>query len=100
MALGGNVPQGGGLSSSAALEVSVATALNHMNNLGVGQKDLATNSQKFSTQSVYAENIPGHGLMRICVRRLCAKRQNTGSGSTAASWISSSARLASRGQRS
>ena len=40
LALGGNVPQGGGLSSSAALEVSVATALNHMNNLGVGPKDL------------------------------------------------------------
>jgi galactokinase len=41
IAIGGNVPQGGGLSSSAALEVSVATALNHLNALSSGPKDLA-----------------------------------------------------------
>ena len=46
LAIGGNVPQGGGLSSSAALEVSVAMAFNHMCDLGIGPKDLALIGQK------------------------------------------------------
>ena len=46
LAVGGNVPQGGGLSSSAALEVSVATAMNHLCDLGIGPKDLALIGQQ------------------------------------------------------
>jgi len=41
MAIGGNVPQGGGLSSSAAMEMATATALNALNDLKVGPKELA-----------------------------------------------------------
>lgn len=42
----GKVPLGAGLSSSAALECSVATALNHLFNLGLDLKDLARLTQK------------------------------------------------------
>ncbi len=42
----GNVPLGAGLSSSAALECSVATALNHLFSLGHSLEDLARLTQK------------------------------------------------------
>lgn len=42
----GKVPLGAGLSSSAALECSVATALNHLFDLGLDLKDLARITQK------------------------------------------------------
>ncbi|NTD97498.1 galactokinase [Agrobacterium tumefaciens] len=44
--LDGNVPLGAGLSSSAALECATAFALNHLNDLGISQMDLALISQK------------------------------------------------------
>lgn len=44
--LDGNVPLGAGLSSSAALECATAFAINHLNNLGISQMDLALISQK------------------------------------------------------
>ncbi|MGO4878537.1 galactokinase [Pedobacter psychrotolerans] len=44
--LDGNVPLGAGLSSSAALECATAFALDHMNELGISQMDLALISQK------------------------------------------------------
>ncbi|MDH2424945.1 galactokinase [Sphaerisporangium sp. TRM90804] len=46
IAIDGDVPQGAGLSSSAALEVSVATALNDLHGLGVSPIDLALLAQK------------------------------------------------------
>jgi galactokinase len=42
----GKVPLGAGLSSSAALECSVAVALNHLFNLGYNSKELAKLTQK------------------------------------------------------
>ncbi|WP_029284831.1 galactokinase [Pedobacter sp. R20-19] len=44
--LDGNVPLGAGLSSSAALECATAFALDHLNDLGISQMDLALISQK------------------------------------------------------
>ncbi len=44
--LAGTVPQGSGLSSSAAYEVAVATLVNAMFHLGIGGKDIALLSQK------------------------------------------------------
>jgi len=44
--LDGDVPLGAGLSSSAALECATAFALNHLNQLGISQMDLALISQK------------------------------------------------------
>ncbi|MFC5823781.1 galactokinase [Nonomuraea insulae] len=46
IAIDGNVPQGAGLSSSAALEVAVASALNDVHELGMTPMDLALLSQK------------------------------------------------------
>ena len=42
----GHVPLGAGLSSSAALECSVATAVNHLFNIGLSLEDLARLTQK------------------------------------------------------
>lgn len=42
----GHVPLGAGLSSSAALECSVATAVNHLFNMGLSLEDLARLTQK------------------------------------------------------
>ena len=76
LALGGNVPQGGGLSSSAALEMSVATALNHLCELGIGAKDLALVSQKaehwvgcncgIMDQLISSLGKPAHALLIDC----------------------------------
>lgn len=43
---GGNIPQGAGMSSSAALECGVATALNHVFNLSLDKTEIAKLSQK------------------------------------------------------
>ena len=48
----GKVPLGAGLSSSAALECSVATALNHLFNLNLSLKDLARITQKAENEFV------------------------------------------------
>ena len=48
----GHVPLGAGLSSSAALECSVATATNHLFNLGYSLEELARLTQKAENQYV------------------------------------------------
>ena len=48
----GHVPLGAGLSSSAALECSVATAVNHLFDLGLSLEDLARITQKAENQYV------------------------------------------------
>jgi galactokinase len=48
----GNVPLGAGLSSSAALECSVATAINHLFDLGFSLEELARLTQKAENQYV------------------------------------------------
>ena len=48
----GNVPLGAGLSSSAALECSVATAMNHLFDLGFNFEELARLTQKAENQYV------------------------------------------------
>ena len=48
----GNVPLGAGLSSSAALECSVATAINHLFDLGLNLEELARLTQKAENQYV------------------------------------------------
>ncbi len=46
MAIAGNVPQGAGLSSSAALEVAIGTTLNDLNNCGVEPATIARIGQQ------------------------------------------------------
>jgi galactokinase len=48
----GHVPLGAGLSSSAALECSVATAMNHLFDMGYNLEDLARFTQKAENQYV------------------------------------------------
>jgi galactokinase len=48
----GHVPLGAGLSSSAALECSVATAMNHLFDLGFNREELARLTQKAENQYV------------------------------------------------
>lgn len=48
----GKVPLGAGLSSSAALECSMAVALNHLFNLGLSTKDLAKLTQRAENEYV------------------------------------------------
>lgn len=50
--LSGNVPQGAGLSSSAAFEVAVATVCNAFCKLGIAKKDIALLSQKAENQFI------------------------------------------------
>ena len=45
IAITGNVPQGAGLSSSAALEVGIADAFNQLCSLNISKKDIALISQ-------------------------------------------------------
>ncbi len=49
---GGNIPQGAGMSSSAALECGIATALNHLFDLGLDQTSIAKLSQKAENEYV------------------------------------------------
>lgn len=50
--LSGNVPQGAGLSSSAAFEVAIATMCNAFFDLGISKTDIALLSQKAENQFV------------------------------------------------
>lgn len=50
--LSGNVPQGAGLSSSAAYEVAVATFANHAFGLGISGKDIALLAQKAENEFI------------------------------------------------
>jgi galactokinase len=50
--LSGNVPQGAGLSSSAAYEVAVATFANQAFNLGIQPKDIALLAQKAENEFI------------------------------------------------
>ena len=52
LVISGNVPQGAGLSSSAALEVAVAYAINHANQLNYSSAQLALISQAAENQFV------------------------------------------------
>ncbi|MER6949687.1 galactokinase [Nonomuraea sp. NPDC000554] len=52
IAIDGDVPQGAGLSSSAALEVSVASALNDLHGLGLSPMELALISQRAENEFV------------------------------------------------
>ena len=51
-AISGNVPQGAGLSSSAALEVATATLLNHLGTYGLNGKEIALIAQKAENEFV------------------------------------------------
>ncbi len=73
----GDVPQGAGLSSSAALEVAVAAAINEQNEFGFGLTDLALIGQftenKFlgcqtgiMDQMISAHGKAGHALLLDC----------------------------------
>lgn len=50
--LSGNVPQGAGLSSSAAFEVAVATLVNEMNGLGLSGKEIALLAQRAENEFI------------------------------------------------
>ena len=50
--IGGNIPVGSGLSSSAALSVAIGTAISGLFNLGIPQKNLALYAQK--SEHLYA----------------------------------------------
>ncbi len=52
IAIGGNVPIGAGLSSSASLEVAVGTAFNRLYRLGLTPTELALNGQQAENQFV------------------------------------------------
>ncbi len=52
LAIGGNVPIGAGLSSSASLEVAVGTAFNHLYRMGLTPTELALNGQQAENQFV------------------------------------------------
>mmetsp|Transcript_25041 Transcript_25041/g.48709 ORF Transcript_25041/g.48709 Transcript_25041/m.48709 type:complete len:437 (+) Transcript_25041:67-1377(+) len=74
--IGGDVPQGAGLSSSAALEVSVGTALNAVMKLGLGPKEVALTGQSaehwvgcncgIMDQLISACGEAGHSLLIDC----------------------------------
>ncbi|MEO3813163.1 galactokinase [Sphaerisporangium sp. B11E5] len=77
IAVDGDVPQGAGLSSSAALEVAVASALNDLYSLGLSPLDLALVSQKAENdfvgmpcgimdQAASALSKEGHALFLDC----------------------------------
>lgn len=52
IAISGNVPQGAGLSSSAALEVAIGQTLKILYQLPISQKEIALNGQKAENQFV------------------------------------------------
>ncbi|NUR92500.1 MAG: galactokinase [Nonomuraea sp.] len=77
IAVDGDVPQGAGLSSSAALEVSVASALNELHGLGMTPMEVALLSQKAENdfvgvpcgimdQAASALSKAGHALFLDC----------------------------------
>jgi galactokinase len=77
LVIDGDVPQGAGLSSSAALEIAVATALNDMYGIGLSRLDLALLAQKAENdfvgmpcgimdQAASALSQEGHALFMDC----------------------------------
>lgn len=77
IAVDGDIPQGAGLSSSAALEVSVASALNDLHGLGMTPMEVALLSQKAENdfvgmpcgimdQAASALSKQGHALFLDC----------------------------------
>ncbi|WP_099074861.1 galactokinase [Proteus alimentorum] len=52
IAISGNIPQGAGLSSSAALEVAIGQTLKTLYQLPISQKEIALNGQKAENQFV------------------------------------------------
>ena len=77
LAIAGNVPQGAGLSSSAALEVAVLQALNHLGGLGLDATTVARLAQRAENdfvgcrcgimdQLVSARGQDGHALLIDC----------------------------------
>ncbi|WP_424535009.1 galactokinase [Sphaerisporangium viridialbum] len=77
LVIDGDVPQGAGLSSSAALEVAVAMALNDLYDLGLGGLDLALLAQRAENdfvgmpcgimdQAASALSKEGHALFMDC----------------------------------
>lgn len=77
IAITGNVPQGGGLSSSAALEVAVAHTLNTLQGLGLDPTQIALVAQQAENefvgcqcgimdQLISARGLAGHALLIDC----------------------------------
>lgn len=77
LAIGGNVPQGAGLSSSASLEVAVGQAMKSLYNLPLSATELALNGQEAENQFVgcncgimdqliSAQGKDGHALLIDC----------------------------------
>lgn len=76
LAIGGNVPQGAGLSSSAALEVALGSAVNSLFEGGLGPKEVALTGQKaehwvgcncgIMDQLISAVGQHGHAVMIDC----------------------------------
>ncbi|WP_049572929.1 galactokinase [Nonomuraea sp. SBT364] len=71
IAVDGDVPQGAGLSSSAALEVSVASALNDLHDLGLTPMEIALLSQRAENDFV---GMPC-GIMDQAASALCQEGQ-------------------------
>ncbi|TDE59032.1 galactokinase [Nonomuraea mesophila] len=71
IAIDGDVPQGAGLSSSAALEVAVASALNDLHGLGMTPMEIALLAQKAENDFV---GMPC-GIMDQAASALCAEGQ-------------------------
>jgi galactokinase len=69
MVIAGDVPQGGGLSSSAALEVATATAVSSLFNIAITQRELARLCQQ--AENIYA-GVPC-GIMDQFASALCQK---------------------------
>jgi galactokinase len=67
IAIDGDVPQGAGLSSSAALEVSVASALNELHDLGMTPMEIALLSRRAENDFV---GVPS-GIMDQAASALC-----------------------------
>ncbi|MEZ9311358.1 galactokinase [Vibrio sp. 10N.286.49.F3] len=77
IAVSGNVPQGAGLSSSAALEVVIGQTFKVLNNLQIGQADIALNGQQAENefvgckcgimdQMISAEGRENHAMLLDC----------------------------------
>lgn len=77
IAVGGNVPQGAGLSSSAALEVVIGQTFKVLNKLQIGQAEIALNGQQAENefvgckcgimdQMISAEGRENHAMLLDC----------------------------------
>ena len=76
IAITGNVPQGAGLSSSAALEVAIGQTVKTLYQLPISQKEIALNGQKQKTNlldaiavlwiSLFLHVVKSHALLIDC----------------------------------